>query len=438
MTKVARGMGLGLTAAAVAVIIVTAFLWAGPGAEAITGSAAASVLFDEQTAIDIYEGVSPAVVEVNVGRGSGRSLRSLGSGSGFLVDNEGHIVTNNHVVEAGGNIQVKFSSGATAEATIVGRNPANDLALLKVDASVVANVQPVDLGDSDALKPGQMAIAIGNPFGLEGSVTVGVISQIQRSFSSDLGRPISNVIQTDANINPGNSGGPLLNSSGEVVGINTAMQVSPTGQGIGGIGFAVPINTLKDVLPRLKSEAIVRPPWLGVQAGDIDSSTAERLGLPVDRGVYVIGVAPGSPAEDAGLVESGFDSQRRASDGGDIITEVDGVAVGSTAELITQLNAHEPGDPVTLTVIRGDATLQIEATLGQWPESNEVRIERRFERGPSPDVPDFRRDPFRRFSPPGGGDDEGFPRDFFEQFFPSPRDNSNDYQDQHGKGQCQR
>ena len=438
MTKVARGMGLGFTTAAVAVIIVTAFLWVGPGAEALTKSAAAAILFDEQQVIDIYDRVSPAVVQVNVGRGSGRSLLPLGSGSGFLIDTEGHIVTNNHVVEGGGNIQIEFNSGVTAEATIVGRNPANDLALLKVDSSVVENVQPVPLGDSDALMPGQMAIAIGNPFGLQGSVTVGVISQLERSFSSDLGRPIANVIQTDALINPGNSGGPLLNSSGEVVGINTAMQVSPTGQGIGGIGFTVPVNTLKDVLPRLRSEAIVRPPWLGVQAADIDASTAERLDLPVDRGVYVIGVAPGSPAEDAGLIESGFDSQRQPNNAGDIITKVDGVTIGSTAELITELNSHEPGDLVTLTIMRDGETSEVVVTLGEWPQNNEVRRERRFERGPRPDAPDSPRDPFRRFFPPRGDDDDGFPRDFFERFFPSPRDSSDGTPGYHGKGQCQR
>ena len=207
MTNMARGMGLGMTAVAVAAIIIVAFLWVGPGLGSLSNTASASVLFDEDLVVGIYERVSPAVVEVNTGYGSGSSLVRRGAGSGFLIDTEGHIVTNNHVVERAGSLKVKFSNGTTADATIVGRSPANDLALLKVDSAAVSGIQPVELGDSSVLKPGQMAVAIGNPFGLHGSVTVGVISQLERSLPSQMGRPISNVIQTDALVNPGNSGG---------------------------------------------------------------------------------------------------------------------------------------------------------------------------------------------------------------------------------------
>ena len=408
MTSLARNVGLGMSAGAVAVIMIVAFMWVGPGVAVFFDTASASVLFDEQKVVDIYDRVSPVVVEVNISRGTGRNLVPSGAGSGFLIDREGHIVTNNHVVasvvDSVGSVRVTFSNGTTANATILGRNPANDMALLKVDASLVEGVEPLVLGDSSSLRPGQMAIAIGNPFGLEGSITVGVISQVGRNLPSSLGRPISEVIQTDALINPGNSGGPLLDSSGAVVGINTAIQVSPTNGVSRGIGFAVPIATLKDLLPRLKQGGIVRPPRLGVQAQDINAQLAQRLALPVDSGVYVVGVAPDSPAETAGLIEAGLGSGGTPAVGGDIITAVDGVAVGSTAELITRLNTKQPGDDVTLTVMRRGQTIEVVVILDAWPDEREVVERRRFERRPQPD------------------DRDSFPRDFFRRFFPEPED----------------
>ena len=416
MTNMARGMGLGMTAVAVAAIIIVAFLWVGPGLGSLSNTASASVLFDEDRVVGIYERVSPAVVEVNTGYGSGSSLVRRGAGSGFLIDTEGHIVTNNHVVERAGSLKVKFSNGTTADATIVGRSPANDLALLKVDSAAVSGIQPVELGDSSVLKPGQMAVAIGNPFGLHGSVTVGVISQLERSLPSQLGRPISNVIQTDALVNPGNSGGPLLDSNGSVIGINTAMQVSPLNGASGGIGFVVPINTLKRVLPRLQIEGVVRPVWLGVRAADIDAQLAERLGLPVDSGVYVTEVTPESPAGIAGLVESGLGSRGRLAAGGDSIVAVDDVPVGSTAELIAQLNRKAPGDEATLKVVRSGETVELTVTLVEWPESSPVAQRPRFEQRPQPDDRDFPWEQFRRFFPEF--DDESFPGERFKRFFP--------------------
>ena len=180
-----------------------------------SNSATAATLFDEQQVVTIYEQVSPAVVEVKSEFGSRFGSEQSGTGSGFLVDADGHIVTNNHVVEGASNVKVTFTNGTTADAISVGRNPANDLALLKVDASFVDGIEPVRIGDSSALKPGQLAVAIGNPFGLEGSITVGVISQLQRELPSSLGRPIANVIQTDTLINPGNSGGRFSIRAGQ-------------------------------------------------------------------------------------------------------------------------------------------------------------------------------------------------------------------------------
>ena len=413
MSTLTKGVSLGMTTAAIAAIIVVAFLWVGPGIEGFFHTTSASVLFNEQTTVDIYERVSPAVVEVNTTQGSTRNPERMGSGSGFLIDTQGHIVTNNHVVDGADTVNVKFSNGTTANATILGRTPANDMALLKVDASLVEGIQPVTLGDSSQLKPGQIAIAIGNPFGLDGSITVGVISQVGRDLPSKLGRPISDVIQTDALINPGNSGGPLLDSSGAVIGINTAIQVSPIDGASGGIGFAVPIDTLQRLLPRLKTEGLLRPPWLGIQIRDVDAELAERLGLPVDSGIYVVGVAPNGPADEAGLIESGLGLRDRATGGGDVITKVGGVSVDSGANLVAQLNTKRPGDEVTLTVTRGGETLEIMVTLGEWPDNSDLKERRRFERRPKPD--DGRK-PFDRFSPPpGDGESPWAP---FDRFIP--------------------
>ena len=421
MTNLARATILGTTAVGVAVIVMVAFLWVGPGAAAFSTPASAFVLFDEQRVVDIYDTVSPAVVQVSTSVGVESTLERSGTGSGFLIDTEGHIVTNNHVVEGADSVRVKFSSGTVVDATILGRNPANDMALLKVPSLPVQGIQPLPLGNSSQLKPGQMAIAIGNPFGLEGSVTVGVISQVGRDLPTDLGRPISDVIQTDALINPGNSGGPLLDSSGAVVGINTAIQVSRTTRTSRGIGFAVPIDTLKTVLPRLKTEPIVSPPWLGIRASDIDAQLAERLGLSVDSGVYVVGVTPTSPADGVGLRESGVGSRGRPAAGGDIVTAVDGVNVNSTVDLIAQLNSNRPGDQVSLTVVRGAETLELVVTLGEWPDdSGDAIPERRFERRPRPDDRSSPWEHFRRFFPrlPGEESPQSLPRGLPHQLCP--------------------
>ena len=440
MSSMAKGVSLGMTTVAVAVVFLVAFAWVGPGQNALFSTQPASALFDEELVEGIYERVSPAVVEVDTGNGIGIDLVPLGKGSGFLIDAEGHIVTNNHVVEGAGSVIVTFSNGVSAPATTLGRDIANDLALLKVEASVVEGIEPVVLGDSSTLKPGQLAVAIGNPFGLEGSITVGVVSQVGRTLPTDLRRPISGVIQTDALINPGNSGGPLLDSSGAVIGINTAIQVSQGGAQRG-IGFAVPVDTLKRDLPRLMEEAIVRPPWLGIEAVAVDANLVERLELPVDSGVYIVGVAPDSPASSVGLVGSGVDSRRAPVVGGDIIVAVDGSSVSSVEDLIEQLNTRVTGDQVTLTVLRGGESLDIEVTLAEWQDNLDQSVERRFERIPPPDGEDrefpsdrFRRffchpndsggddggsacERFRQFSPPFGDGDEELPHDFFERFF---------------------
>jgi S1-C subfamily serine protease len=359
-----KNFAIPVTALVVALIAAVAFLWAGPGVSALVSKASASpVLFDEQRVVSMYEQVAPAVFQVNVG--------NTGQGSGFLIDADGYIVTNEHVVDGASEVEVVLDDGTSVEAEVLGWSMADDLALLKVDAGAVSGVEPLVLGDSDDLEPGQMAVAVGSPFGLDDTITLGIISGLERSLSTSLNRPISGVIQTDAAINPGNSGGPLLDSDGEVVGINTAIETSTYGSSVG-IGFAVPVNTLKELLPRLKEGGIVRPPYLGISSVAIDRDIAKQLGLPLTtQGVYVVQVHPGSPAEEAGLV-AGSDWAGGLTNGGDIITAVDGQPVASVEELVAYLNGKAEGDEVTLTVVRDGSTIAVAVTLGSWPEESPV------------------------------------------------------------------
>ena len=391
MQGVTKSFAMAVTVVSAAVILIIAFAWVGPGLDGASPSASAA-LFDEQVVQDIYRRVSPAVVEIRIDRRGGESFTQLGSGSGFLIDQEGHIVTNNHVIQEGDRVRVNFQNGESVEAEILGTNPGNDLALLKVDSAAVAGIDPVALGDSSQALPGQLAIAIGSPFGLDGSVTVGVISGVGRTLDSDLARPIAGVLQTDALIGPGNSGGPLLNSSGEVLGINTAIQVSRGAldfRSVGGssIGFAVPVNTLTDLLPRLKEGQVIKPPWLGISAMSLEPLLVESLELPVDRGVYVTQVIPDSPAEKAGILASGNDFLLRPAEHGDIIVAVDGDAVDSMSTLITLLNEHLPGDGIALTVVRDGEEIEVLVTLGDWPEDQVVSRRSRILPEPHPGIP---------------------------------------------------
>ena len=358
-----RTIAIPLTALAAAVIMVVAFLWVGPGLGAFAGNAsAAPVLYDESLVVSMYDQVAPAVVQVKTG--------TQGLGSGFLIDAEGHIVTNNHVLASAETVRVVLDGGQTVEASVVGRSPAHDLALLKVDSGAVSGIQPLVLGDSDDLDPGQMAIALGNPYGLDDTVTLGIISGLGRSLPSSLDRPIADVIQTDAAINPGNSGGPLLNSSGEVVGINTAIETGTLG-GNAGIGFAVPVNMLKELLPHLKEGGVVQPAYLGIRGQSVDETLAERLQLSETLGVYVVEVSPNGPTEEAGLLAAGTDRWGRPTTGGDIITAVDGQPVSSVADIAGYLNGKHEGDIVTLTVVRNGSTIFVPVTLDSWPEQDD-------------------------------------------------------------------
>ena len=371
MDGISKAFAMAITAMSGAVILVVAFAWFGPGlGSAITPASAA--LFDEELVQAVYERASPAVVDVNVDRKQGDSFSRLGFGSGFLIDSEGHIVTNNHVIQQADRLRISFKDGSSVEAQLLGTNPANDLALLKVPSEAVEGIDPIPFGDSSQVRPGQLAIAIGSPFGLDGSVTVGVISGVDRTLDSDIARPISGVLQTDALISPGNSGGPLLNRAGEVLAINTAIQVSAMAFvspriNRGSIGFAVPINTLANLLPDLKAGKVVRPPWLGISATTVDGILVESLNLDQERGVYVTQVIPDSPAEDAGLIPSGTLRRGRPALGGDIITALDGDEIVSVGDLITKLNRYDAGSEVNVSIVRDGEEVDVVVTLGEWP-----------------------------------------------------------------------
>ncbi len=312
-------------------------------------------LYDEEAIVTLYNQMIPAVVEI-------KTVERRGQGSGFIVDKEGHILTNNHVVDGASSVSVTLHSGETLDAQVVGTDRENDLALLKVDTGKISSISPLPWGNSDNVNPGQMAIALGSPFGLEGSITVGIISGVERVMAGAHERSITNMLQTDTAINPGNSGGPLLDSKGEVIGINTAIQPSSNG-----IGFAIPINNAKSLLPALLQGGEVSTPWLGISGTEIDQTLASKLDLATDHGVYVVSVIPDSSAEKAGLVPGGSD-QGSPTSGGDIITAINGREVTAVSEILQYLNTKKVGEQVSLTVIRGDETIVVEVTLGEWPQ----------------------------------------------------------------------
>jgi len=325
---------------------------------------------EEQLIVNIYERVSPAVVHIT------SQVITLdffwgpvpreGTGSGFVIDREGHIVTNNHVVEGAERIEVTLADGTVVPAQVVGADPYNDLAVIQIDVPAEV-LHPVELGSSANLRVGQRAIAIGNPFGLDRTLTTGVISSLGRIIESD-GRPLGEMIQTDVAINPGNSGGPLLDSRGRVIGVNTAIR-----SGAENIGFAVPVDTVKRVVPQLIATGHYEHPWIGILAYAITPRLAQALDLPVDRGLLVAQVYRNSPAQRAGL--RGGTSQVRVGNyrvltGGDIITAINGVPVDSMDSLTVYLESKtQVGDTVELSVIRDGQTMTIQVELEARPQA---------------------------------------------------------------------
>ena len=323
---------------------------------------------------DIYQFVSPSVVFIETSRGG-----AGGSGSGFVWDNEGHIVTNAHVIEGAQRIRITFSDGTRANATLVGANRDSDLAVIRVDLPA-DRLMPVTMGDSNLVTVGELAVAIGNPFGLESTMTVGFISGLGRSLPVDpgmLGGPtysIPDVIQTDAPINPGNSGGVLVNGQGQVVGVTTAI-ASPV-RASAGVGFVVPSAIVERVVPQLISEGRFAVPWLGVSGATLVPEIAEAMDLPADqRGVLVIGVLQGSPAEAGGL--RGSERQANidglpARVGGDVIVAIGDQPVRSFEDLSAYLfRSTEVGEEVTIALLRNGERTEIEVTMQQRPGQEE-------------------------------------------------------------------
>jgi 2-alkenal reductase len=323
---------------------------------------------EEQLVINVYSRVGPAVVCVTARQQFGTCI-----GSGFVVDREGHVVTNNHVAEAAAELLVSLADERTVPAEVVGTDPGSDLAVLAIDV-LPEELVVAELGDSSELQVGQRAIAIGNPFGLERTVTTGVISSLGRTLDrQDSDFRIAELIQTDAAINPGNSGGPLLDSQGRVIGVNTAIR-SLTGVNAG-VGFAVPVDIVKRVVPELIANGRYRHPWVGVSSWPlpISQEMVEALDLPVEKGVVIFTVEPDSPAERAGL--RGGDREVRVLGmpmraGGDIIVAINGVPINSFDDLINYLATETSvGDRATLTIVRDGAEMEVQLTLEERPAS---------------------------------------------------------------------
>ena len=323
---------------------------------------------------EIYEHAAPGVVQITAMSGPGVSLpagRALGSG--FVVDKAGHIVTNYHVIEGGSNeIRVSFSNRDTVDAELVGSDPSTDLAVLQVDTSATA-LTPLSLGNSDAVEVGDPVVAIGNPFGLDRTATAGIVSALQRLITAPNQFTIDHVIQTDAPINHGNSGGPLLDDRGQVIGVNTQIETGGvTSSGNVGIGFAVPSNTVKDVVAQILRKGHVDHAYLGISGQAVTTDVAETYNLPTRKGVLVASVTSGSGADDAGL-RAGDTEVVVAGEtyvlGGDIIVAIDGTSISSVEELRDAIAAHEPGQKVRLTVFRGAKKKSVTITLGRRPSS---------------------------------------------------------------------
>lgn len=342
-----------------------------------------ALVSQERLLVELYRRANPAVVSIDV-VGSlpadhpvvpGLPDSARGQGSGFLYDDQGHIVTNNHVVEGADQLQVRWSDGTTALADLIGTDPDSDLAVIKV-RELPPGAAPLAVGDSREVQVGQTAVAIGSPFGEQNTLTVGVVSGLGRTLRGPTRAfgtySIPNIIQTDASINPGNSGGPLLSVQGEVIGVNTAIAVSQGGSSFEGVGYAVPASTVSKVVPALIAEGRYDHPWMGIGMFSLDALLAEELGLETGRGVLVTEVRPDSPAARAGLragAGGGEVGGTALPTGGDIIVAIDGSAVADSDQLMGLLDLnHAVGDTITLSVVReGGAQEDLELVLEARP-----------------------------------------------------------------------
>ena len=318
---------------------------------------------------EIFERTEESVVQVNIR--SDNAINNRGNmGSGFVYKDDGYIITNHHVVDNAERVTITFLDGESYIAKIIGTDADLDIAVLKVEIGSTY-LQPIPIGDSSHLKVGEPIAAIGNPFGLSGSMTSGIISQIGRLLPQDSGYSIPDVIQTDAAINPGNSGGPLLNMKGEVVGMNTAIQ-SATGE-FTGVGFAVPSNTIKKVVPVLIRDGIFHHPWMGISGSDVDPDLAKIRELNSSKGFLIATVIEGSPADTAGLqgvtITKEIDGREYALDG-DIIIKIDDVVVRKISDILIHLQREKSiGDELIMTVNRDGTMIEAVLVLGERPQN---------------------------------------------------------------------
>ncbi|MCS7023680.1 MAG: trypsin-like peptidase domain-containing protein [Bryobacteraceae bacterium] len=339
--------------------------------EPVTVSAKDGLSADEQNNINIYKMAHQATVNISstvYRRGwFGQIVPDAGTGSGFLLDADGRIMTNNHVVSGRApEIYVTLADKSRHKATLLARDPANDLALIKITPK--RKLPFLRLGDSDTLQVGQKVLAIGNPFGLDGTLTTGVISSLGRSLRDESGRELEGMIQTDAAINPGNSGGPLLDSQGNVIGINTAIY-GPGGNI--GIGFAMPVNRAKTMLEDFQAGKRFGRPWLGVTVVPVYGDLAELLELPAEGGLLIQDVGPGTPADGAGLRGARryvIVGNTEVGIGGDLIMAIDGMKADRADSLTRALSRKRPGDVVELTLFRAGRQIKVRVTLGERPE----------------------------------------------------------------------
>ena len=334
---------------------------------------------------EVYELGGPAVSFIEADRpappdtpfgppppGGGPPPGGTATGSGFVFDDQGHILTNAHVVAGAEAIRVTLrDDGTSIEAELLGQDPSTDVAVLAVDPGEV-DLDPVELGDSSQAQIGDPVVAIGNPFGLDRTVTTGIVSALQREIRAPNGFAITDVIQTDAAINPGNSGGPLLDARGQVIGINSQIQTSGGGGSVG-VGFAVPINTARDVATQILETGQVERPSIGVNGVALDPEIAGALGLETDRGVLVQEVLPGGPADQAGVRPGSEPAEiagRQLLSGGDVIVSADGEEVSGLDDVVTVVNRRQPGEEITLEIVRDGERQELTVELGVRPDAN--------------------------------------------------------------------
>jgi 2-alkenal reductase len=338
----------------------------------VVSEAVDEVVIEDVLLVNLYVRVNPAMVNITTYGEQENVVIGLGEGSGFIYDDNGYIVTNAHVVHGSDQVEVTFADGLIRTAEVIGEDLHSDLAVVKVD-SLPEGVHSLPLGSMDDLAVGQTVVAIGNPFGLQGTLTRGIISALGRTIPALTVFSIPQSIQTDAAINPGNSGGPLLNINGEVIGVNAQIETGGTSRANSGVGFAIPVSIIEKVVPELINDGIYEWAWLGVRGGDVDPSLVEAMELPVERGAYLWQIEPDGPADLAGLQGSDQTVElngRQVDIGGDIVVAVDEHPVNTFDDLLIYIALNgAPDQEITLTILRNGEMQDVTVRLAPRPSS---------------------------------------------------------------------